>query len=79
MTKTPDLKPCQAVARGTIRWEDDWQNKYFVCRAGCAKYDRHVEARVFKDNMDGLVELITERDVISELCRGCKEGADEDT
>lgn len=71
--KTPDLKPCQAVARGTIRWKDDWQDGYYVCRADCNKCDRHAEARVHNDCMDGFVELITERDVIQELCRGCKE------
>lgn len=69
---TPDLKPCQAAARGTICWEDDWRQKYFVCRADCAKTDRHVEARVSQECFDGFVEPATERDVMRELCKGCK-------
>lgn len=68
-----DLKPCQAVARSTIRWKDDWQQNYFVCRADCNKCDRHAEARVHNECMDGFVECITERDVIQGLCKGCKE------
>ena len=71
--KTPDLKPCQAIVRDTIRWNDDWQRNYFVCRADCAKTDRHVEARVSQECFDGLVESATERDVMHELCKGCKE------
>ena len=65
----PDLKPCQAVARGAIRWKDDWQQNYYVCRADCKKYDRHVEARVSQE----CFESATERDVMHELCKGCKE------
>lgn len=77
MGNGPDLKPCQAVSRGEIRWTDDWQHCYYVCRADCKKYDRHAEARVHQDELDGLVELITERDVIRELCKGCREVANE--
>lgn len=70
---TPDLKPCQAAARGTICWKDDWQQNYFVCRVDCKEADRHVEARVSQECIDGLVESITEQDVMRELCKGCKE------
>lgn len=75
---TPDLKPCQAIVRDTICWSDDWQRNYFVCRADCAKTDRHVEARVSQECFDGLVEYATERDVMHELCKGCKEAIADD-
>ena len=77
MQKSSDLKPCQTAAKAAIRWKDDWQQNYFVCRADCNKHDRHVEARVHNDYMDGLVESFTEQDVLRELCRGCKEVAND--
>ena len=71
--KTPDLKPCQAVARGNIRWEDDWRQQYFVCRVDCKEADRHVEARVSQECFDGFVESATEQDAMRNLCWRCKE------
>lgn len=62
-----ELKPCQAVARGTIRWRNDWERKYYVCRADCKKCDRHAEASVPEACLDQLVALITERDVMMGL------------
>lgn len=69
----PDLKPCQAIVRGTVLWSGDWQRNYFVCRAECAKTDRHVEARASQECFDCLVRSVMERDVMHELCKGCKE------
>lgn len=71
--KTPDLKPCQAAARGTIRWGDDWQENYFICQADCTKYEHHAAERISKENLDGLVAMMVERNVMHELCKGCKE------
>ena len=74
----PDLKPCQAVARGNIRWVDDWMDHGFVCRANCKETDRHVECRVPHDCLDGYVESITEQDVMRELCKLCEEANHDD-
>lgn len=72
----PDLKPCQAAARGTIRWKDDWQTNFFVCRADCVEINRHAEARARQEYFDGFIKLITEQNVMRELCKCCKEVAD---
>lgn len=74
--KTPDLKPCQAAAQGTIRWKYDWKQNYFVCRADCIKYEHHATERISKESLDGFVALMIERNVMRELCKGCKEAND---
>lgn len=73
----PDLKPCQAAAQCTIRWKYDWQQNYFVCRADCIKYEHHTTERISKESLDDFVALMMERNVMRELCKGCKEAADD--
>lgn len=68
-----DLKPCQAIARGTIRWRDDWQEDYFICQADCRKYEHHAAERISKGNLDGFTAMMVERNVMHKLCKGCKE------
>lgn len=76
--KTADLKPCQAAVRGKIRWKESFQDNYFVCEAYCKKYERHASERISKENLDGFVALLVERNVMHELCKGCKEAIDDD-
>lgn len=73
--KTPDLKPCQGVARGSIKWREDLYERGFVCRADCKHADRHAEGRVSYDCMNGLVKNYTERELLCILCDECKEAA----
>lgn len=72
-----ELKPCQASVRGTIRWKDSFQDNYSVCEAYCKKYERHASEQISKENQDGLLALLVERDVMRELCKGCKEAIDD--
>ena len=74
----PDLKPCQAAVRGAIRWKESFQDNYYVCQADCKKYERHALERISKENLDGLVALMVERNVMHELCKGCKEANGDD-
>lgn len=71
--KTPDLKPCQAVARGTIRWTEDMDGNYFICQIDCRKYEHHEAERINRGNLDGLVARTLEQNMMRELCKGCKE------
>ena len=71
-----ELKPCQAVARGTIRWTDDLDGNYFICQADCPKYEHHAAERISRDNLDGFVALMVERNVIRRLCKRCTEASE---
>lgn len=77
--KTPDLKLCQAAARGSIRWREDFQQDYLICQADCAKYDCHAAERISMGNLDGFTALVVERNVLQHLCKGCKEAMDDES
>lgn len=75
---TPDLKPCQAVARGTIRWSDSLLAHDCVCQVDCTKYEHHAAMLVSTECMGCYAQQIVERNVMRELCKGCKEANDDD-
>lgn len=68
-----DLKPCQAIARGTIRWTDDLDGNLWICQADCPKYECHAADRISRGNLDGFVARMVARNVMHRLCEGCTE------
>lgn len=67
------LKPCQAIARSTIRWTEDLDGNYFICQTDCPKYEHHAAERIGRGYLDGLVALTVERNVMRSLCKRCTE------
>lgn len=74
--ETNSLKPCQAVARGKLRWSDALDEHYYICQADCPKYEHHAAERIGKGMLDGFVALMVERNVMHRLCKGCEEATD---
>lgn len=76
--KTPDLKPCQAAARGTVRWNGSLLAHDCVCQVDCIKYEHHASMLVSKECMGCYAQQIVERNVMRELCKGCKEAENDE-
>lgn len=69
----PDLKPCQTVARGTIRWRADYEMQKRIGRIDCKKCDRHAEMWLDRyTSGEGIAEY-SKGQLLYELCKGCKE------
>ena len=73
MGKMPDLKPCQADAKAKIGWRDSWHERDCVCVVGCPKYEHHTAMVVGREFMDDTVQQYAERELMYNLCKGCKE------
>ena len=74
-----DMKPCQAVARGTIQWCSDYEKRNILGRIDCKYCDRHAEIRVDKYTMAAGIVEHSKGMLLRALCKDCKEVEDGDS
>lgn len=73
------LKPCQAVARGMIRFRTDYEMQKRIGRIDCKECDRHVEIWLDRYTLDEGVAEYSKGQLLYELCKGCKEAIEDDS
>lgn len=67
------LKPCQAVARGMIRFRTDYETQKRIGRIDCKKCGRQAEMWLDRyTSGEGIAEY-SKGQLLYELCKGCKE------
>lgn len=69
----PDLKPCQAGAKETIRWRTDYETQKRIGRIDCKECDRHAEILLDMYTMSECTAEHARGRLFYGLCKGCKE------
>ena len=74
-----DLKPCQAAAKNNVMWSEIFQTESAICKMYCRKREYYSIEAISKELLDGFTARYVERNVLRELCKGCKEAINDDS